>query len=133
MAQGGGGAVVEAVFAAWNRDDIEAALVHLDPDAELIPLRAQLEGTVYRGHDGARRMYEDINAEWEVMRFEVDAIRDLGDRVIVRNRLLARGRQSGVELEVPFGWEIELRDGRIVRAKSYSDPDEPFRQAGVEP
>ena len=37
---------------AWNRGDREAWLALWDEEAEFSPLRAQLEGESYRGHDG---------------------------------------------------------------------------------
>ena len=133
MSQGSNAEVVQAIFAAWNRDDIEAVLEHLDPEAELLPLRAQLEGTSYRGHDGARQMHSDLNADWENMQLGVDELREVGaDRVVARSTLTSRGRASGVELEVPIGWLIELRDGKVIRSQSFSDPDDAYRAAGLD-
>ena len=44
-----------AVADAWNRGDHEAFLALWDEEAEFYPLRAQLEGKSYRGHDGLER------------------------------------------------------------------------------
>ena len=133
MSRGSNAEVVRAIFAAWNRDDMEAVLEHLDPEAELVPLRAQLEGTSYRGHDGVRQLHSDLNAEWERMQLTVDELREVGaDRVVARSTLTARGRASGVELEIPIGWLIELRDGKVIRSQSFSNPDGAFRAAGLE-
>jgi ketosteroid isomerase-like protein len=57
--------VVRAAFAAWNRGDYEAWLELWSEEAELYPLRAQLEGEAYRGHDGLRRFIVDTTEEWE--------------------------------------------------------------------
>ena len=39
---------------AWNRGDREAWMALWDEEAEFYPLRGQLEGESYRGHDGLR-------------------------------------------------------------------------------
>jgi ketosteroid isomerase-like protein len=45
--------IVRAAFDAWNRGDFDAWISAWDDQAEFHPLRAQLEGGAYRGHDGA--------------------------------------------------------------------------------
>ena len=52
--------------------------------------------------------------------------------MVVLGRLVARGRTSGVDLDVPIGHLWELRDGEIVRMRTFSDPDEALRAAGAE-
>ena len=47
-------------------------------------------------------------------------------------RLQGRGRTSGVELDVPMGFVWTLRDGKVVRAKSFSEQADALRAAGLE-
>jgi ketosteroid isomerase-like protein len=114
--------IVRAAFDAWNRGDLDAWVDAFDDEAEFYPLRAQLEGRVYRGRDGARRFIAELDEDWEQARFEIEEVRDLGERGVGSGRFKARGRASRVELDVPLGWIGEVRDGKIVYARFYSDP-----------
>ena len=134
MAEKGNAEVVAALFEAWNRGEIEGVLPFLSEDAEMEPVRAQLEGIVYRGHEGARKLYADLEEEWEGLTFDVEEIKEVDDRVVVSRCIFKpRGRASGIDLEVPLGWVIELEGGKVVRSKAYSDPDAAYREAGLEP
>src|SRR3954454_9712770 len=92
-----------AVVEAWNRGDREAWLALWDEDAEFHPLRAQLEGESYRGHEGLERFLAEMTEEWEGVRFEIAETRDAGEQVVGIGRFRARGRASGVDLNVPLG------------------------------
>jgi hypothetical protein len=55
---------------------LEAEIELFDPDIESVPLRAALEDTVQRGHDGIRQLARDIAESWseaqiEILDFEV--------------------------------------------------------------
>lgn len=125
-------AIIRSVLDAWAAGDIETIVDAMAEDCELFPLRAQLEGTSYRGHEGVRRFYEDLNADWENLRLPYDEVREVGDSVVVFARLVARGRTSGVDLDVPIGQLWELRDGRIQRLRAFSEPEDALRAARVE-
>ena len=117
-------AVIERLVAAFNRHDAEALMAALAEDAELLPLRAQLEGRPYRGHEGARQMLADFDEDWEELRLEVDEMREAGDQVVLVGRLQGRGRTSGVDLDVPVGFLWRLRDGQVVFARTFSEPED---------
>ncbi len=116
--------IVRAAFDAWNRGDSDAWISAWDEQGVFHPLRAELEGGAYRGHDGLRRFIEEMAAEWEEVRFEVDEIRDTGERMVASGRIRARGRASGMDLDVPLGVVGILQQGKIVYARFYSDPAE---------
>jgi len=66
------------------------------PNAEIIPLRAALEGTVYRGENAFAEFWEAVDETWETIRIDADEIVDGGDRVLIIGRL--RGRARGTEV-----------------------------------
>jgi hypothetical protein len=123
---------VERIIRAFERGDVEAALAELDPEVEMLPLRAELEGTHYRGHDGYRQVLADFEGDWDELRLPPEEIREVGDQVLVTGRMRAKGKKSGVELDVPMAMLYTLRDGKIVRLQSFSDPEEGLRAAGIE-
>ena len=47
--------VVARSFEAFNARDVNELVGLSTPDCEWLPFRAQLEGIVYRGHEGIRR------------------------------------------------------------------------------
>jgi ketosteroid isomerase-like protein len=123
--------IVRAAFDAWNRGDHEMLLELWDEAAEFYPLRAQLEGRAYHGRDGLRCFIVELAEDWEDVRFKVDEVREAGDRVVGSGRFRARGRVSGVDLDVPLGLIGIVQDGRIVYSRFFSDPAEAFEAAGL--
>jgi ketosteroid isomerase-like protein len=107
---------------AFNQRDVEGVLATLDPDVELIPLRAVLEGRRYSGHEGFRTYLADVDEDWDEFTVEPDEFRELdGERVLTLGRIHARGRGSGVEVDYPAAWISEIRAGKVVRLQFYSD------------
>ena len=104
---------------------------HMEPGAELYPLRAQLEGKAYRGVQGVRQMLADFDQDWEFVRMDAEELREAGDQVVLLGRLRARGRASGVDLDVPLGFVWRLRDGKVVYARSFSEQADALRDAGL--
>lgn len=124
--------VVERLLRAFQEGDIEAALADLDPDVELLPIRAQLEGTRYRGHEGFRQVLTLFDEDWEYVRLLPQDLRGRGEFVYALLRVQSRGKASGVELDIPIGALWEFRWDQIVRLESFSEPDEALRAAGIE-
>ncbi len=114
--------VVRAAYGAFNARDIEGLLRLSAEDCEWRPLRAQLEGIVYRGHQGVRQFVEDMDQDWEAFRIDPLEFHDREDRVAVIGRVSARG-QSGVAVDSVAGFVFELQQGRIRRIISHSDPE----------
>ena len=109
----------------------EAWLALWDEEAEFYPLRAQLEGESYSGHDGLMRFVAELAEDFEEVRFEVEETRDAGEQVVGIGRFRARGRTSGLDLNVPFGAVQRVRRGKIVYARLFSVPAEALEAAGL--
>jgi ketosteroid isomerase-like protein len=123
--------IVRGAFEAWNSGDLEAFLSRWSEGAEFYPLRAQLEGHPYHGHEGLRRFVAEIAEEWSDVRFEIHELRGTGERVIALGRFRARGRTSGLDLNVPLGAIGTVRNDRIVYARMFSDPADALEAAGL--
>jgi ketosteroid isomerase-like protein len=109
-------------FEAFNARAIDELIRVADPDSEWLPFRAQLEGIVYRGHEGVRRFVRDIDEEWQSYRIEPLEFHDRGERVAVIGRVGALGRGGQVDIDAVAGFVLELRSGQITRVTSHSDP-----------
>ena len=99
-------------------------LATLQPDAEMVPARAVLEGSVYRGHEGLRRWVDDMAEDWDDFHIDLHEVRGLeGGRVLVLGRFHARGKSSGVRMDQPAAWICELTAGKVARIRFYADAD----------
>lgn len=116
---------------AFNRADIPAIMETCDPDAEFVPLRAVLEGVTYKGEEGLRKFFAETSEEWSMLRIEPQEFRAAGDRVLFLGRFQARGRASGVEVDVPAAWVFDMRAGKVLRLQAYTDQEEAVAAAGL--
>ncbi len=108
-------------------------MVLWDEEAEFLPLRAQLEGEAYRGHGGLERFFTEMAEQWgDSVRFEIHETRAVGDQVVVGiGRFRARGRASGVDLNVPLGVFMRVPCGKIVYTRLFSEPADALEAAGL--
>ena len=124
--------IVRGVHLAFNRRDVDAILAVWDEEAEFRPVMSALEGAVYRGHEGLRQWMREVDEDWDVFEANGDEYRDLGDEVLALGGWHARGRASGIVLDVKTAaWLVRLREGKVVSYRSFSDRDEAFEAAGI--
>ena len=135
MAESENVALVRAIIESFGAGDLEFPFAHYDPDIvweNFSPSPAGMD-EVYEGHEGVRRFWRQWLGPWEHMAFEQEAYFDAEDKVVVFQRMLARGKTSGAE--AGFGDYAQvwtLRDGRVTRMKFYADRDEALRAAGLD-
>ena len=113
--------VVRAAYDAFNARDVDELVRLAAEDCEWQPLRAQLEGIVYRGHEGVRQFVSDMDQDWESYRIDPLEFHDREDLVAVTGRVSGRGH-SGVAIEFVAGFVFTLQRGRIKYIVSHSDP-----------
>lgn len=118
---------IASAFTAFNRRDLPALLAVCDPQIDWIPLRTSAGGTVYHGHDGVRQALEDVHREFEELQNDPRRWIDLGDRVVVSGRFVAKERATGLRIDNPGAWMCELRDGLMVRVQAF-----PSQEAALE-
>jgi ketosteroid isomerase-like protein len=124
--------VLRRAWAAVSRDDQDGMLRDFHPEIVAVPLGAAMETTAYRGPEQVLRWWrEEILANWETFQVLPEQFERVGDRMLVTGRWNARGK-SGVDLDVPASWIVEVRDGKIAYWQTYTDPAEARRDAGLE-
>ena len=128
--------VVRCALEAWQSEDLETWISGFDPSVEWYgALERLLEGpeSVYRGHEGIRRLWHFNQTELDDFQVEAEEIRDTeGDRVVLLGRLRFRGPASRIDSESPFGMVVTIRDGKIFRSVDYLSHDEPLKAVGLE-
>lgn len=116
-------------FAALNRRDLGALVALSHPEIEWRPLRAGVGP--YVGHEGIRRALEDVQREFDELHNEPRRWTGLdGDRYLVAGRLVAKERATGLRVDNPGAWILELRDGLIFRVDAFASEDAARRAAG---
>jgi ketosteroid isomerase-like protein len=122
--------VLRLVLDAVNRRDADALVELTDPDVELFPILASLEGG-YRGHAGVRRWLRSLALDWELYETRLERVHDLGGAALGLGGWNARGRTSGVELHTqPGAWHAVVRGGRVVWWRTYTDRAEALHSLG---
>jgi ketosteroid isomerase-like protein len=129
--------IVRQLLEAFARRDHERAFDFYDLDiewdatriAETIP---DLAG-VYRGHAGVRTYWRRWLSAWSDLDFEVEDILDGGDEIValIRNQH-QWGRHSGIAVEMPpYALVFTIRDGKVVRWRSFTDQKSGLVAAGL--
>jgi ketosteroid isomerase-like protein len=123
--------IVRAALAAFNRRDVKALRALLTEDAEIVPIRAALEDTAYRGPNAVTRWYAALEESWEDLSVKVEEMRNGGDRVIALGRVRGRGRASGAAVDVEAAALFRFRGGLISNLHIYTDRAKAFEAAGL--
>jgi ketosteroid isomerase-like protein len=129
--------IVKGLAEAFQRRDHERPFDFYDPEIEWEA--SQLEGVapdlagVYRGHDGVRTFWRRWLSAWRDLQFEVQDVRDAGDKVVLLIRNQRQwGRHSGIATEFPpYGWVFTIHGGKVVRVRWYSDQASALEAVGL--
>jgi ketosteroid isomerase-like protein len=122
---------LRAAMEAFNRRDGEGLGAFLANDAEIVPVRAALEGTVYRGPDAGAQYCAAVDQTWEHLAWDIEEIRDGGDWALALGHIRGRGRDTGTPLDVRAGWVARFRDGEIAKFQTYPDRRNALEAVGL--
>jgi ketosteroid isomerase-like protein len=116
--------IVRRCLDAFNRRDRAELIALCHDDAEVVPLRAAIEDTVYRGPGSVARFWDQAEAVWEGLRVDIHEIAERAAGVLVLGRLKATTRATGTPVEASLGWVFEVRGGLLWSLRTFSDPSE---------
>jgi ketosteroid isomerase-like protein len=126
--------IVRRLWEAARRRDTEAVLALYDADVEVdgtgLPWVA-MEGAVYRGHDGLKRLFAEWRESWREADAQLDRIVDAGDRVVSIYTYRAQGRASGTPIEEEFATVSTVRSGKVVRVQWFMGRAAAFEAVGL--
>src|SRR4051812_20704372 len=92
-------AVVQRIFEAMGRGDLEAVADALDPEIEIIDFDIPDAG-VFHGRDGFFAWLARWDEGWESWRIEDPEFRSVADdQVLALFRIVTRGKGSGIEMD----------------------------------
>ena len=115
---------------AFNRRDLDAVLALMDDDVEAIPRGARMEGS-YHGHDGIRRLWENVFAVWPDFIVQAVEVRDLGDLTVTALRTRGHGAGSDVPLDESVWQATRWRHGKCVWWRTFDTRAEALEAAGL--
>jgi ketosteroid isomerase-like protein len=116
--------ILRSAYEALNRGATSEALAALDRDAEWVEHSSLPEAGAYRGRDAIEAFLDGFLESWEEFRQEPEQFVDAGERVGIVLHSYARGKGSGVEVEMRYAHVWTMRDGQGVRVDTYEDAAE---------
>ena len=114
----------------FNRGDVAGMLRYYHPEIRFEHRLVELQGKV-TGIDAVRDWFvgaRDLFDRWTV---DCDDIRDLGERVLALGTVHALGKESGVEVEMPFTVLVKIEDGLVTDFTDYGDREKALEAAGL--
>jgi ketosteroid isomerase-like protein len=123
--------VVKAVFARGSRGDFDGLLALFHPEVEWVEDPHVPGAITRRGHSEVRRYFEGMPRYGEELRVEPERFVDYDDEVLALARVTTRARRGGPEIDRPFDAIFTVRDGMIVRGRSFSTRHDALDAAGL--
>ena len=112
---------------------VSAFLVLLDSGVEVVVDGTEPKTGAQRGVGEVRELLNSSAADWDALRVEAREVVEIGDRVLASGRVVARARDRGARVELPFASVWTPRDGKVARIESYGDRAEAAAVCGMEP
>jgi uncharacterized protein len=113
--------IVRRSWEAFNRGDLDAFLAALADDAEFEEDPLFPEAGVYRGREEILGYTRGFQEQLAGHHFEVEELRDLGDRVLALLHETVRGASSGLEVHEHPAFLYTFRGNRVARVRAYLD------------
>jgi ketosteroid isomerase-like protein len=116
---------------AFNSRDAEHFGSLFTDDAEIVPVRSALEGTVYRGPDAGRQYCAAVEESWENLVWEIEAVKDDDNWVLALGYIRGRGRGSGADFDARGAWLARFHGGRLTHFRTYPARAEALEAVGL--
>jgi uncharacterized protein len=119
--------IVRQAFDAFARGDLDAAYSFAHPEIEFHTYADSPEAGVYRGREAVREYNEELFAQFESLRIEVEEFVDAGDHVIVvsTQHAVPKGGRQEIDAHLAELWTV--RDKLLAERRSYSTGNRPSK------
>jgi ketosteroid isomerase-like protein len=105
---------------------------YYDPEIEFVISDGFPDTGTYKGIDGMGAGFKNWMASWRDMRFQLEGLHPVGERILAIYHLTGVGKVSGIEAELHGGHIWTIRNGLAVRLEVYPDRPATFEAAGIE-
>jgi ketosteroid isomerase-like protein len=121
--------LLRRLYEVWDAQDGEAVIAMLDPEFEWVNPVYAVDPGIRRGHDGFRKVMENLDTSFCEQHRVIEGLVDLGDRVLAHTIFQAEGRDSGAKIDIPEQHLWTMRDGKVLRIEWFHDAAEAERAA----
>jgi ketosteroid isomerase-like protein len=111
-------------------DDIDAFRDTLHPEIEWRPFEDN--HTPSYGVDGAMRIRNNWIESWDEHRVDLEELTEEGDSVVATAHVMARGKASGVEVDVRLYMQFRLREGKVVYLFEHENRADALEAVGLQ-
>lgn len=122
--------VAQAGYDAFQRNDLETVLALTDPEVEIyLPPTLPNSGT-FHGHEGYLTWLNQWLEAWDEFEIRALDMEPVGERHVVTTvHQSAKGKGSGIQVEMEIAYMAEIRGGRVAALQMYMDHEEAIRVA----
>jgi hypothetical protein len=114
--------LIRSIWARWNAGEREVDPDVMDPELEIHSALA--EGQVFRGVQGFRDWASEIDEQFEDWDLGLDSLRPFAPGwYLGHGSVHARARRSGIVLDQPMSWLVEVREGRLRGFRNFIGPE----------
>jgi len=121
---------LRAAYAAFNRNDIDAAVAGLDPQIEWSEPTEFPGGGVYHGRDAVKGYLTQSRTNWAEGASEPEQMIPARDRIVVMVHARFRLKISEAWQDLKLADVYTVRDGKIVAMRAFADRQEALRWVG---
>jgi ketosteroid isomerase-like protein len=116
-------------FTETFESDTDAFRDTLHPEIEWFPIEENHTPTY--GVEGAMRLRNQWLDTWDEHRIEVEEVVEEGDSVVALAHVTARGKASGVEVDLRLHYQFKVRDDKVVYLFEHEDRAAALEAAGL--
>ena len=124
----------ETVVAAINARDFDAIaeMPFVDPSFEFFSALSAVEGRSHVGASGLRDWAAEMDEVWDSFRIELTDLREAQDgRLVALYHVYGDARGSGVPLDTMTAQVWTLRNDKLWRNQSYTEPQAALEAVGL--
>jgi ketosteroid isomerase-like protein len=123
--------VIRKAYEGTNSRDFSFIERLFDKDVEMF-FPPEFPGTQEaRGPQGFMRALAELEEAAQEIRYELEELLDVEDRVLAKVRFVGRGRHTGISLDRRVYWLYTLRAGKITKMVVYLERAEALEAAGL--
>jgi uncharacterized protein len=125
--------LLRAALDTYNEEGPDAIFALIDPDfVAVIPASLSVEPDSYRGVEGMRRYFELWSEVMDEVRFYAEEFIDAGEKVVVPSRVVARSRETELELVQHVVQVWTIREGRALSVEAFPTRAEALQAVGID-
>jgi uncharacterized protein len=125
-------AALRDAYAAFNRGDMDAAVVSLNENVEWIEPEEFPGGGAYRGRESAKQYLVQSRAAWAEVSSEPEQFIPAGNRIVVLVHARVRAKGSNEWQDVRLADVYTFQGGKAIQMRAFANRNEAMRWAGVQ-